>query len=102
MSSTRTTEKETAALVARLVAAVEDPLSLTDRERAELMEDADAWADEWGGKEEGITPEEVSRAREAAREEYGSDDVQVYDDANVSRSDEGSFWVEAYLWVRPE
>jgi len=36
--------------------------------------------------------------RAAASAEYGSDDVQVYEDAEVTTVEDG-FWVEGWLWV---
>lgn len=37
--------------------------------------------------------------RDAAAEQYGSDDLEVDADASVSEADEGA-WVQAYVWVR--
>jgi len=34
----------------------------------------------------------------AARRLHADDDVQIYDDAQVSEADEG-MWVEAWVWV---
>jgi hypothetical protein len=39
--------------------------------------------------------------REKARERYGSDSVQVDEDADFSESDEGT-WVQAWVWVPAE
>jgi hypothetical protein len=43
-----------------------------------------------------MTDEEL---RAMAQDEYGSDDIEVDDNAVVSRGDEGAF-VAAWVWVR--
>ena len=41
--------------------------------------------------------------RERARDEQGSDDVMVYEDATVDDSPDDGVWVTAYVWVaRPD
>lgn len=40
------------------------------------------------------TPEEIQRARR----QYGSDDIEIDDNAAASRGDDG-FWVAAWVWL---
>ena len=52
-----------------------------------------------------LSPEDKElrdQARTYAQENLGGDEVMIDDDANVWESDEGSFWVQGALWVRPE
>jgi hypothetical protein len=37
---------------------------------------------------------------EKARSQYGSDDVEVDDDANMCRGDDPGTWVAAWVWIR--
>jgi len=46
---------------------------------------------------EQASPELVREARET----YGSDDIQIDDDAAVAAGDEG-VWVQAWVWVKSE
>lgn len=34
----------------------------------------------------------------AARDEYGSDDIQIDSDAQISEADDG-YWVQAWVWI---
>lgn len=38
---------------------------------------------------------------EAARDEYGSDDIEIDDDAGTSSADDGT-WVQAWVWLPKE
>lgn len=38
---------------------------------------------------------------ELARDKYQTDDVEIDDDARVVPSDKGSWWVQAWVWIRP-
>lgn len=38
---------------------------------------------------------------QAARNEYQTDDVQIDDNARVSRLDTGGYFVEAWVWLPP-
>jgi hypothetical protein len=40
------------------------------------------------------SPEEIERAREL----YGSDDVEIDENAKASRADSGT-WIEAWVWL---
>lgn len=58
-------------------------------------------------KASGIVAQEAAAAAtqkilvEAARREYGSDDIEIDDDAKLSRAPEdGGTWVAAWVWVR--
>lgn len=48
-----------------------------------------------------LTDESTEDERETARELYGSDDVEIDDNAKASRADEG-VWVGAWVWVPNE
>jgi hypothetical protein len=39
--------------------------------------------------------------RNTARELYGSDDIEIDDDAKISEADKGT-WVAAWVWVPEE
>lgn len=43
----------------------------------------------------------AERARELARQTYGSDEVEIDDDAVISKGDNGVF-VQAWLWIDEE
>lgn len=51
---------------------------------------------------EPLTPEERLRMIQAARDLYGTDDVNIDDDALVSDCEDGSYWVQAWVFVHSD
>jgi hypothetical protein len=48
------------------------------------------------------TPEQVEAARDKASQFGDGNDVEIEDDASVSKSDEESYWVSGWVWVCSE
>ena len=46
-----------------------------------------------------LTMASDAQYREAARDEYGNDEIEIDDDAKVSPSEHGAF-VQAWVWVK--
>ena len=52
------------------------------------------------GEDGQATQEQIKRARE----EYGSDDIQIDDNARRADTDEvaGGTWIQAWVWLAPD
>lgn len=46
-----------------------------------------------------MTEQSDETLRERARAQYGSDEIEVDDDAQISRAQDGGAWVQAWVYI---